>query len=307
MTDLEKYIKYHIDKEFKYHMMSESMGHIDDIDIYVDSISSKILNYLNKHSNLTLISLKNLIINKSDISNINSFFDRLILDGNIILDKTLYYGIPVSFGGYLPEVSGLDKNNNYVITIELNLSGSIDGISEYIKPLLAHELAHAYEDFCKNSQVHIENKYVEGDILSKDSIYKGMTSVNLFIQKLANVLYFCIPEEVNANKNEIHYELISKRFGIRNSAAANEILKTTETYKRLIVIEKYIDELKNVSDKIIQQSVIDYYNKIYKKSIEDYSKIINNIELKFLKARNKIITTAGNSLYLAWRGKDMIH
>ena len=47
MTDIEQYIKYHVNIDFKrFNYLAESMKHIDDIDIYADAITKKLLNFI---------------------------------------------------------------------------------------------------------------------------------------------------------------------------------------------------------------------------------------------------------------------
>ena len=61
MTDIEQYIKYHVNIDFKrFNYLAESMKHIDDIDIYADAITKKLLNFIESSKT-----------NKIDLSKLN--------------------------------------------------------------------------------------------------------------------------------------------------------------------------------------------------------------------------------------------
>ena len=68
MTNIEQYIKYHTNIDFKrFNYLTESMKHIDDIDIYAEAIVKKLLNFIisskTKQIDLSQLIIPNELIN----------------------------------------------------------------------------------------------------------------------------------------------------------------------------------------------------------------------------------------------------
>lgn len=306
--ELEQYIKYHVNIDFKrFNYLAESMKHIDDIDIYADAITKKLLNFI-ESSKTNKIDLSKLIIYKNDIPLKSVFFDEIHFEESFFLinsnEKT-----PAEMSGYLPDKSGIiddDGNKKYIVTLKIDTITSLDYIKESYPFLFAHEIAHAYEDFCKHSNIKIEDKTSDEVKFIPGYVYKALTDENDRLIHFAGILYFSFDSEVVAMKNEIFQELYARRHGMRDLTLANEQLKKTRVYKRMLTIEEYVNDLEKIIDDDTQIKLINLYNKTFCSHITNYDDLLIKVNTKYLRARNKIISAAGNAVYFGYAMRNKV-
>lgn len=311
MNKIENYIKYHTLIDFKrFTCLDESTNHIDNINIYAKAITDKLLSFI-VSSKGEQINLSKLIIYRSDIPLNNVFFDELHFEKSFFLinsdEKT-----PADIAGYLPDKSGIqiDTNGNkkYIVTFRIDTITSLEYIKSDYPFLFAHEIAHAYEDYCRNPDSLIEDKSLadENERHFKPGFtYRAMTSNNKFLRKFAEILYFSFDDEVTAMKNEIFQELFLIRGNIEDFNSGNAQLKQTRVYRRIKYIEKYIYEIEHITDYHVQSELENLYELTYGTYINDYNKLLSKVNAKYTIARNKIISAAGKGLCFAYNTRNV--
>ena len=309
MTNIEQYIKYHTNIDFKrFNYLTESMKHIDDIDIYAEAIVKKLLNFIIS-SKTKQIDLSQLIIYKSDIPLKTVFFDEIHFEESFFLinsnEKT-----SAEMSGYLPDKSGViidnDGNKKYIVTFKIDTITSLDYIKDSYSFLFAHEIAHAYEDYCKHPNIKIEDKTSDEVKFIPGYTYKALTVEDDRLRHFAEILYFSFESEVIAMKNEMFQELYARRLGMRDLTLANEQLKKTRVYKRIVTIDNYINELQKIIDNDTQLKLIDLYNKTFCSHIVNYNDLLIKVNTKYARARNKIISAAGNAVCFGYAGRNKV-
>ena len=216
---------------------------------------------------------------------------------------------PAEMSGYLPDKSGIiddDGNKKYIVTLKIDTITSLDYIKESYPFLFAHEIAHAYEDFCKHSNIKIEDKTSDEVKFIPGYVYKALTAENDRLRHFAGILYFSFDSEVVAMKNEIFQELYARRHGMRDLTLANEQLKKTRVYKRMLTIEEYVNDLEKIIDDDTQIKLINLYNKTFCSHITNYDDLLIKVNTKYLRARNKIISAAGNAVYFGYATRNKV-
>ena len=216
---------------------------------------------------------------------------------------------PAEMSGYLPDKSGIiddDGNKKYIVTLKIDTITSLDYIKEAYPFLFAHEIAHAYEDFCKHPNIKIEDKTSDEVKFIPGYVYKALTAENDGLRHFAGILYFSFDSEVVAMKNEIFQELYARRHRMRDLTLANEQLKKTRVYKRMLTIEEYVNDLEKNIDDDTQIKLINLYNKTFCSHITNYDDLLIKVNTKYIRARNKIISAAGNAVYFGYAMRNKV-
>lgn len=301
-SKIDHFTNLHIAIEFnrlrKIGFLKESQGHIDNIEYIAAEVSKIILDYIEsvEMTYSPILNLSNLVIHKSDIHVDNLFFDEIRLTDSFYF----FNDTTVAAGSYYSEKSGNIDDNKYIVTLGIQFSSSKKYMAESLPPLIAHELAHAYEDWNLNKTVLIKDKQEKLLNKSKQEIYKLLQSNNPYIESFAEVTYFSFDDEITAMKNEICDEIFLNRCNLKDVTNATQILINTEVYKRILSMQRKIEFLKSAS--ICQKpELIAIYNNIYETSITSFNTFLKNIESGFISAKNKIIKAASKyicSMYL---------
>lgn len=304
---IQDYIKYHTALDFENFTgtkhLDEVMRHINNIDVYANTITNKIVDYLISKKRKYLVSL-DLIIYKNEFNIPNVFFDEIhFYNSRLNINDA---GKSVEYCGYMPDKSGIDYQGKYVITLEMFGAITIEEIKSTWPPLFAHEITHAYEDYCKHKTAKIEDKSFDDEYKFRPGYaYKAMGSTDEILVNFAEILYFSFDAEVSAMENEIFQELLSRRTDIEDFASGNEQIKQTKVYKRISNIDSYLNTLKYLIDKNEQEKLKHLYYLVYGTYIKDYDKLLLKVNTKYDKARNKIISAVGNGLCCAYGARNL--
>lgn len=286
MDDLSK---LHVSIEFnqlhKFGLINESQGHIGNIEYIAQEISDIILDYVECRGFklYSTINFSDLVIYKSDIS-VDTFFDEIHFANSycFLIDNM------ISAGSYHSDKSGM-ANKKYIVTLGIQYSSLIEYMEDSLAPLIAHELAHAYEDYQKNKNVSIVDKScIKLSDTAKLKIYEFLQSSDPYIKNMAELLYFSFKDEVTAMKNEICDEIFLKRHYIKDCTAGIKILMNTEVYRRIKSMEAKVDFLKNCVPKK-KSELQDTYNNIFGTGVSDFNIILRKIETGFINAKHDII------------------
>jgi len=286
--NIDNYLKYHLIKEFKNTILNESSGHPDNIDKWTDLLYDNIIPLLKIYKNNIGTIKKTLTINSN-----KSFFNKCIIDlFAIVNDKNDNCSLS-PFGAYYPENSGIDNNGNYIIKISINLNGSLDWISNDLKPILAHELSHAYSDYKMNPNTLIEDKSFYSKINNKElHNLVSLFNEDKYLAHLYHIISFSLNSEISALQSEIYIEMSKKRELMTNFFNANDILINTKVYRTLKTIENRFNELKILNDLNEQNIILEYFNKIFYSNISNYNDMLTKLNVIWNKSRNKLISSA---------------
>lgn len=171
------------------------------------------------------------------------FFDSIIVDigGN---DSQLN-------GGYFQTKSGFYKKNDGSYGYHVTISLANDGNIEKLKIVFAHELTHAYDDFCrktgrKNGKPSLTLLDLDKKIGTKRAILISLANGGEPVKALGLMLYYLNDAEKNAYIGQTYAELINNIEKISDSSTAFQELKKTEAWDIYVWLRKNIKYLQNL-------------------------------------------------------------
>lgn len=205
---------------------------------------------------------------------------------NICTDKKIYYTLfkDQNSGSYdnLKHKDSLIKYNGHNNLVFDNISFGVTCFAESILAIttsvyyaVIHELNHAYEDY----QRLLKGKETYQQWLNKTGYLENnnnLRSVKTYEQSLGFIFYVLSPTEINANIAQIYGELKGKHYGFTFSAS--EAIRNTVAYKRLNKAYDELKELETITDEHIKERVLNNYNNITHKQIDNYNEILSNLK-----------------------------
>jgi len=299
--NLDNYIKHHIKIDLKHSILNEKCGVPNNIDKWTNIILNTLIPYIKQFKNQYAINNKNFVINGDNYS----FFNKCFLNFNGIIEDNDPNSQSVStYGEYVPEKSGINSNGEYIISINLVVNGSIDWIINDVENCLAHELLHAYTDYCINKDIKIENKVFHSKINYKE-LNNCILNKNEYLRHLGDIIYFFDQNEISAMQAEMYKELNKKRNYLQTEFLVNDVFTNTEVYRRLKTTENKLNELKLLKNIKNQNLIIDSYNTIFNSKLSTYNEVLNKLNIMWSKNRNKLISSASKVMQIAIKGKDI--
>lgn len=151
-------------------------------------------------------------------------------------------------GGYSQTGSGFYKKNDGSYGYHVGISLANNGNIEKLKTVFAHELTHAYDDFCrktgrKNGKPSLALLDLDNKIGIKRAILVGLADGGEPTKALGLMLYYLNDAEKNAYIGQTYAELISNVEKIGDSSTAFQELKKTEAWDIYTWLRKNIKYL----------------------------------------------------------------
>lgn len=259
----------------------EEHGVMNNMDSYIDSIlnaiNTQIKNWSGTEEQSFVVS-----ITRQDFP-FETFFDEIELNVYITLvpnSNNCRYG-----GSYLSGKSGWVKNKYVVLIPKISASGGLQPILSRLRVTIAHELTHAYEDYCRRRLTRQKDgtfKQSGDDIWTATRKIGGFIATDMangkydflkFSKDIGDFIYFTNKSEINAYVAQTKEELIPLMRTVNNSQDAFNAIKNTSVYAD-------IEKSKEILNALIEIDTTD---------TNIYDEIKNSVILAFNKTREKDI------------------
>lgn len=304
--DFEKHLFNHLTIEHNYSYVCESYGLFPNLQEIIDFVFEFLiielkksfkqeqilkLNYsqfvteqlkINENYNSLIEKLKNSVYESKQIE---CFFNNLII-------KVIKSNNSIN-GEYYPQDNNLinDKLDNCVILLYISNKFKNDDL----KSILAHELTHAYEDYCRQKLLNTNLYNLDKSIISKAK--SKFKSKNFLEQLVSKYLYFSDKQELNAYISSFSQYMnnISFKGNIYSTfEKAWESILNSNIYKEYASISEIIEILENTKDlEYIKPELLKVYNDFTNQSCTKLNKFYNN----WHKVSRKLQKTLTNMVY----------
>jgi hypothetical protein len=235
----------------------------------------------------------------------NKFFDMAMFDVMLAVGNRIS-----NVCSYRHGESGIVNGKKFV-KFEICLSdNTLLELISTINKSVSHELLHAYQDMStieksgtRMSDTFNSDRY--GRIIKayNNSCYHG----NRDIRALTLLLYTTEPIEINAFIGELKADLRTNHAFIDGSRKAEEAIKSTETYKKLLFCWNILDELCDNTDENKRLKIVQVYNDIFETNIKSYEKIVKLIASRVERFSNHVLERASKIAYDVFAEKKPIN
>ena len=272
------------------HRLDEVHGYVPNLDKYLDCVSKACCN---KFIEVVEQGFSHFTIDETAFADIeDKFFD------------TAFFDITLSIGDPSNNTSDYDQMNSGIVNGKRHVEFCFDISDSDIISLtptmlnsVAHELIHAYQDISS-----IEKSGMRlTDTFDMDR-YVKITKTARFGQsqtarEFAFFLYNTEPSEVNAFIGEIKPALLSNKKFISGSKRAEEAIKETETYRRLMDCWRFLNQLEIITNEHEIDILLQTYNKIFGTTIKSYGKMLKKLRARVERFSNKMMEQASKIAY----------
>lgn len=223
----------------------------------------------------------------------NNGSDRtIIICGDNLFIKTIFIKLVESSTGGFSTKSKIDRDNKYnplIITIPNRLVGKNE-----LKPLIMHELTHAYENYNR-----IKNKADDiQDVMDKIGYEKNppQDSIKYTANKraISSFLYFMTNFEQNAYIAQIcgQFEECKETFWDVNEAMM--WVREHTLYRQYNNLFNIGEALCTIKGKSLQEEILTYVNELSRREFIRYSDFVRWLKNKLFKSRKKFDRTISN-------------
>lgn len=295
-----------INIELKNHLLYEftinNYGFLNETRSIVNGIDNTVLMFLNMVSEQiknTKTKSTNIYTEKNNF-NIKTFFTQFKLKLTITKGEKKYSG-------------GCDINNSIIKNsenkwicipdIELQVQGKNENeIRNVFGFAIGHELTHLY-NMLQYAIKNNENGY--NNVFDKNK-YRNISNTmsNPFFEKntkiIAQILYTLTRIERNAYIAQLRQELLNQEELITDTNSAYEAIKNTESYKRLLFLEKNInilfsEDLNN--SETTKTNILSTLNKTMNKKFTNFEQVKKYFLRRWLKWKKAYLSRASKIAY----------
>lgn len=298
----------HILLEFQIHneMLNEEHGRIPHIQQYIYDlfenaiIPMEIKMKKNKSSNATEK------FEQDVFPNCKCFFTHFNIEIKLALaDKKAYSG------GYYPQLSFYTKTSSLVV-MKISVTGKdFNDINSIVRFVFAHELAHAYDDCCRTIHYGTVKSKIDIDA-NYNNYYNTVTlrGFNTFQDDMCTILNYLSPTELKAFIGQFEAEIKPKIEQIKDAKSAWMIAKETDSWNKLVSLEKGIAILNSLANKPIfdkqREMIVIAYNNIYpSRPITTYDKLLKLLNRWLYKFKRIYINRISKILYDLFSENDV--
>lgn len=286
----------HILLEFQIHnkMLDEEHGRIPQIQQYIYDLFENAIFPMEETMRNNGDNVRADIFHKDIFPNCDCFFTHCNIDITLSLDdKTSFRG------GYYPKKSFYSEDAS-LVTMKISVTGKdFNDINNNLRFVFAHELTHAYDDYCKT--MHYGTISSKIDIDTKKNNYYNTVNLRGFTNNqdaMCDILNHLSPMELKAYIGQFEAEIKPNVDKIKDAKTAWELSKKTDAWNKLDYLERSIKTLNSITDKKYQYHFLTYYNRIYPfKPIKRYSKLLKTLNGRLYKFKRIFINRISKILY----------
>ena len=274
------------------HLLCEVHGYVPNIDDYLWCVSKAIDPYITE---LIKNGCVYFTFDESVFDGItNKFFDTAMFDVVLVLGPQNY-----SECSYDIESSGIIDGKKFA-NFNINISnGNLLDLMAEINRSVSHELMHAYQDLSTidKSGKRMTDTFNQERYNRMVKMHYSQNNGNIYVQELLSMLYNTEPIEINAFIGEIKADLQSNRGFINGSRKAEEAVKGTDAYKRLMSCWETVEKLRVLEDSENKHRIVKAYNDVFGTSIKSYNRIIKRLTARVEKFSNQVMERASKIAY----------
>lgn len=288
----------HIMLEFQIHgkILDEEHGRIPYIQQYIYDLFENAIIPMESVMRKNNDSVRTENFHQDIFPNCNCFFSHCNIEITLALEGKSTYK-----GGYYPTLSFYSDSAS-LVTIKITVGGnSFNQINENLRFVFAHELTHAYDDYCHTmqyktvtSKIHLDSKY--NNYYSTINLH-GYDNAQ---DAMCDILNHLSPMELKAYVGQFEIEIKPNVDKIKNAKTAWEIAKETKAWSKLDYLERNINTLNEFSNvgEDVQNKFIQAYNNIYpSKPIATYNKLLKVLNGRLYKFKRVFINRISKILY----------
>lgn len=291
---LKEFILKHISIEYGCNnLLSESVllekhGLFDGAKDIVDRLINEVDKQLKRGEGL-------ITCDTSIFQGLNLFFDDFYI--TIIPSIVNFNETRSGKGGYKSTESEFNPKTKKLNLVEMvfNLELYPNESAEYYRPLFYHEFAHAYENYCRlqlgKESIYQHNKrakYYDNNQFtpSADSIW--------YIVK--RIIYFLHDTEIRAYISMLRGVLENNKTLYTAAQCYNEIRKN-KPYTFYLSVESWIETLKNVEDKELQEKILRYFNNNGYPKIKSYKTLCKSLDTRFFRFKQHLSKVTSKMIF----------
>lgn len=310
MDTLNKILLENIGIDFRFgdylgmqHMLCEVHGYVPNLDEYLECIMNEVSLHIPELIKQGCIQFK---IDESAFASMeNKFFDMAMFDVVLAVGNRIS-----NVCSYRHGESGIVNGKKFV-KFEICLSdNTLLELISTINKSVSHELLHAYQDMStieksgtRMSDTFNIDRYGRIIRAYNNSCHNG----NRDIRELTLLLYTTEPIEMNAFIGELKADLRTNHKFINGSRKAEEAIKSTETYKKLLFCWNILDKLRDNTDENKRLKIVQVYNEIFETNIKSYKKIVKLIASRVERFSNHVLERASKIAYDVFAEKKPIN
>ena len=276
----------------------EEQGQIPEISKYVSGfqefVKTKIIPHIKEGG--THVD----VINNVDVFGVKTPF---FTSCNIEIIATINDENPSWNSGYFDDKSWYDDNGGYVAAKVTASANDENELLSLLSTNFAHELTHAYDDYCSKNLTSA--KYDSNYLLSLSTKKYGRTNDR---KELGDYFYWLSPIERNAIIGQVSAEIQGKE--TKTPKEALSAIKQTNAYRHYIFLKEKTNALNNEKNESNKRLIIDAYvnwlNKVGKISNNiTYQGFLSDINAQFKKWERKFLNSIGKIAYTKYLKEEL--
>lgn len=243
----------HILLEFQIHnkMLDEKHGRIPQIQQYIYDLFENAIFPMEQMMKSNNDTIRAEVFHKDIFPNCDCFFTHCNIDITLSLDDKTSF-----IGGYYPKKSFYSDTTSFV-TMKITVGGKdFNDINNSLRSVFAHELTHAYDDYCKT--MHYGTISSKIDIDARKNNYYNTVNLHGFSHNqdaMCDILNRLSPLELKAYIGQFEAEIKPNVDKIKDAVSAWELAKETIAWNKLDYLERSIKTLNSITDKDYQNMV----------------------------------------------------
>ena len=295
----------HILLEFQIHnkMLDEKHGRIPQIQQYIYDLFENAIFPMEQMMKSNNDTIRAEVFHKDIFPNCDCFFTHCNIDITLSLDNKSSFR-----GGYYPKKSFYSDTTSFV-TMKITVGGKdFNDINNSLRFVFAHELTHAYDDYCKT--MHYGTISSKIDIDARKNNYYNTVNLHGFSQNqdaMCDILNRLSPLELKAYIGQFEAEIKPNVDKIKDAVSAWELAKETIAWNKLDYLERSIKILNSITDKDYQNHLLTYYNNVYPlKPLSTYNQLLKTLNGRFYKFKRIFINRISKILYDLYSENNII-